>query len=255
MCLLPKGGAQATATNPVYARPVVLLPLLYRMWAWKRGKEIASWLTANSMDGLPVASRSAEDYGTLLAAELEKALTLDEAMLAVCVDQSKAYDSIRLDLLAFLLAGSGMPPEVWRPMLDMAKAPRRLKVMSAVGEWREPTCGMNPGCPAATRIMSFLLERWRRGLTTAVPAAIVRCWVDDSTAAGQGETQGLAVWAEATRGFEDLEQGDGAKVNRKKSGVLSSHPRLQRLVELATALRAQCPFGLVVSYGPAEPAG
>ena len=84
---------------------------------------------------------------------------------------------------------------------------------------------------------------------------MVRCWVDDSTAAGHGETQGLAVWAEATRGFEDLEQGDGAKVNRKKSGVLCSHPRLQRLVELATALRGQCPFGLVVGYGPVEPAG
>ena len=83
MCLLPKGGAQATTTNPLDARPVVLLPLLYRMWAWKRGKEIASWLTANSMDGLPVASRSAEDYGTLLAAELEKALVLDEPLLAV----------------------------------------------------------------------------------------------------------------------------------------------------------------------------
>ena len=44
-------------------------------------------------------------------------------------------------------------------------------------------------------------------------------------------------------------------MNRKKSGVICSHPRLQRLVELATALRAQCPFGLVVGYGPVEPAG
>ena len=49
---------------------ILLLPLLYRMWAWKRGKEIAKWLTANSMEGLPEASRSAEDYGTLLTAEL-----------------------------------------------------------------------------------------------------------------------------------------------------------------------------------------
>ena len=114
---------------------------------------------------------------------------------------------------------------------------------------------MIPGCPTATRIMCFLLERWRRGLTTAVPSAMVRCWVDDSTAAGRGETQGLAVWAEATRGFEDLEQGDGAKVNRKKFGVVCSHLRLQRLVEPATALRAQCPHGLLVGYGPVEPAG
>ena len=28
VCLLPKGGAQATTTNPLDARPVVLLPLL-----------------------------------------------------------------------------------------------------------------------------------------------------------------------------------------------------------------------------------
>ena len=114
-------------------------------------------------------SRSAEDYGTLLAAELEQALVSDEPMLAVCVDQSKAYDSVRLDLLEFLLAGSGMPPEVWRPMMNMATAPRRLKVMTAVGEWRDPTCGMLPGCPAATRIMALLLERWRRGLLACSP--------------------------------------------------------------------------------------
>ena len=175
VCLLPKGGAQATTCTPLEARPVVLLSMLYRMWAWKRGKETASWLTANAMDGLPVASRSAEDYGTLLAAELEQALVLDEPLLALCVDESKSYDGIRLDLLEFLLAGSGMPPEVWRPMLDMASAPRRLKVMSAVGEWRIPTCGMIPGCPAATRVKNLLLERWRRGLKTVCPTAMVRC--------------------------------------------------------------------------------
>ena len=45
-------------------------------------------------------------------------------------------------------------------MMDMANAPRRLKVMTAVGEWRDPACGMLPGCPAATRIMCLLLERW-----------------------------------------------------------------------------------------------
>jgi hypothetical protein len=131
VCLLPKAGRQATTSTPLDARPVVLLPMLYRLWAWKRGHEMAAWLTANGMEGLADASRSDEDYGTLLAADLERALVEDEAMLAVCIDLSKAYDTIRLDLLEFLLAGSGMPPEVWRPIMDMAKAPRRLKVLSA----------------------------------------------------------------------------------------------------------------------------
>ena len=253
VCLLPKGGRQATTSTPLEARPVVLLPMLYRMWAHKRGHEMAAWLTANGMEGLEDPCRSAEDYGMLLAADLERALVEDEAMLAVCVDQSKAYDNLRLDLLEFLLAGSGVPPEVWRPIVDMAKAPRRLKILTAVGEWRKPTSGLVPGCPAATRIQSLVLERWRRALGSGCPRALLRCWVDDSTAAGRGEAQGLAVWIGATRGFEDMEQGDGAKVNRTKSGVVCSHARLQRLVEQATAVRASCKYGLVVGCGPVEP--
>ena len=82
---------------------MVLLATLYRLWAWIRGREIAVWLQANSMEGLPVASRSAEDYGTLLTAELERATVLDEPALVVCIDLSKAYDSVRLDLLDSLL--------------------------------------------------------------------------------------------------------------------------------------------------------
>ncbi len=159
MCLLPKAGLQATTSTPLEAKPVVLLPILYRLWAWKMGREVAAWLKAYAMEGLP------------------------------------------------------------------------------------------------ERIMSLLLERWRRGLTMCCSTALVRCWVDDSTAAGRWVFRGLAVWAEDTRGFEDLEQGGGAKVNRKKSGILVSHRRLQELVEQATAVKVLSPHGCVVGFGPGEPAG
>ena len=51
------------------------------------------------------------------------------------MDLSKAYDAAFLELLEFLLAGSGLPAEIWRPMLDMARAPRWIKVLQAVGDW------------------------------------------------------------------------------------------------------------------------
>ncbi len=86
---LPKAGVQATTSTPLEARSVVLVPLLYRLWAWRRGREVAAWLTANGMAGLPEESRSAEEYGTLLAAELEKAMDTDEPLLAVCVDLTR----------------------------------------------------------------------------------------------------------------------------------------------------------------------
>ena len=127
---------------------------------------MAAWLSANRMEGLGDPSRSAEDYGVLLAADLERALVEGEATLAACVDQSKAYDRTRLDLLEFLLERSGVPVEVWRPTADMARAPRRLKVFTAVGGWRAPTCGL---IPTAARIQSLVLERWCRGGQRELP--------------------------------------------------------------------------------------
>ena len=138
---------------------------------------------------------SAEAYGNLLAAELVQATVMDDPLLAFCVDLSKAYDTVQLDLLEFLLRGSGLPAEIWRPMLDMAKARRRIKAMQAVGEWQQPTC------PGATFVMSLLLERWRRGTAAASPTTRVRCWVDDSTASGKGCTSGLATLVAAVRGM------------------------------------------------------
>ena len=86
-----------------------------------------------------------------------RAVFEEAPLLAPCFDQSKAYDMQRLDLLEYLYQGSGLPAEVWKPMLDMAKAPRRIKVMQAVGPWWQPSSGMLPGCPGATFVQSFLL--------------------------------------------------------------------------------------------------
>ncbi len=82
---------------------MVLLSLLYRVLAWKRGREVAAWLTANGMAGLPVENRSAENYGTLLAAELEQAMVSDEP-LPVC--QLPLLCSLMPSIRLFLLAGT-----------------------------------------------------------------------------------------------------------------------------------------------------
>ncbi len=75
----------------------------------QEGREISRWLNANGVEGLPEGSWSAEAYGALLAAQLERATFMDEPFFAVCVDPSKAFDSVRLDLLEHLLSCSGLP--------------------------------------------------------------------------------------------------------------------------------------------------
>ncbi len=59
----------------------------------------------------------------------------------------------------------------------------------------------------------------------------------------------------AVRHMENLEQGDGWRVNRRKSGAVASHPCLKKLAEEATKIRGAAPFGMVLGFGEQEPEG
>ena len=102
-------------------------------------------------------------------------------------------------------------------------------------------------------MMCYLLGRWRRFTTAVGPQTWARSWVDDTTAAGQGITAGLATMVASTRAMEDMEQGDGLKVNRAKSGVLVSHKILANLVHQIHELRSQSLYGVVVGCGEVQP--
>ncbi len=56
--------------------------------------------------------------------------------------------------------------------------------------------------------------------------------------------------------MEDLERGDGVKVNRVKPGLVVSRESLELLVkEAADTVRSLAPYGLVAGFGPSEPEG
>ena len=50
------------------------------------------------------------------------------------MDFRKAYDSVRLALVARLLHAAGWPPALAGPILSAYCAPRRLRVAGALGE-------------------------------------------------------------------------------------------------------------------------
>ena len=111
------------------------------------------------MEALPVSSKSAEAYGYMLAAELERATVLNEPFLAVCTDQSNGYDTVYLEHVQYLLSRCGLPDAIWKPMLNMDRASRRIKELQAVGEWADPAPSVLPGCPVATFVMTIVLDR------------------------------------------------------------------------------------------------
>ena len=52
VCLLPKGGVGPSVADPLQARPVVLLSVLYRVWAKARSSYLERWIRDAGMQPL-----------------------------------------------------------------------------------------------------------------------------------------------------------------------------------------------------------
>ena len=139
-----------------------MLAQLYRLWAAVRAVDLVRWIEFHKLSPLEDAqgNQAAEELGLLAADMLEEAEATRRDGAVLALDQSKAYDRVPLDLLAELLRDSGVHPAIGGPMLCMARSRRRIKVLDAIGESRQPTSGLVPGCPMATFVEGLLMLRW-----------------------------------------------------------------------------------------------
>ncbi len=195
--MLPKGNTG----NPLDHRPVVLLPVLYRMWARVRAREHDRWMQTSGLGALPGRSKGAEEHGLLFALALEYARARGECAGGLALDFSKAYDRMDIDMLEHMARQARLPEWLWRPMLNMYRAPRMVKMGSTVGEWRYPTHGLVPGCPAATFWMALATYPWIRAMRSLESQRTVRGWVDDLTAYVSGREEAKAL---VTAGVDEV---------------------------------------------------
>ena len=61
MCLLPKGGVGPSVADPLQARPVVLLSVLYRAGDKARSKYLEQWIKEAGMQPLEESGAACED--------------------------------------------------------------------------------------------------------------------------------------------------------------------------------------------------
>ena len=100
VCLLPKGGVGPSVADPLQARPVVLLSVLYRVRAKARSSFLERWIRDAGMQPLEESGASCEDLAVDLAFVLDAAKVAGALPAwAVATDLSKAYDRIPLDVL------------------------------------------------------------------------------------------------------------------------------------------------------------
>ncbi len=251
ICLLPKNGVQASAQNPLEARPVVLLAQVYRLWAAYRAADLAKWIHHHGLQ--PVGTErvaAAEELALLAAGLLEQATSVGQDAALLAMDLSKAYDRVPLEVLEELVRNSGMAAAIGEPMLDMARGPRRIKVLDVVGSLRQPSSGLIPGCPMATFVMSLLLLRWRQGVEAPVGGGLrprlVRCWVDDSTAGDVGTQESVTTVIKGLRRMELLAASDGLVVNQTKSAVAATPASHREDLTLLLQARQRWARGLLM---------
>ena len=220
VALLPKGGKPVAGLQ---ARPITVLPLVYRAWGKARAKQLKVGFEA--VTDLLVGSRQeAEFQAAILATTLSLGRATGEGAGAAAIDFVKAYDSLELEFLEAALRKAGVPQLILGPCFAMYRAERAVRIGDAVGPARLPQSGLPAGCPFATLFMAVLTGKWR--ILRDLPSQpSVRSWVDDCTAFVQGREAAVNLAEEAGRTAEGM-QMMRLMVNLDKSGVRGSDARL-----------------------------
>lgn len=181
VAMLPKKG---TGARDDY-RPITLLTVLYRAWARAHSDGMRSWLRANQV------ARQKDLVGADIQA-YELALQLawgrreGTPVSGVAIDWSKCYDNISLDLIPVVSKAAGLPQRVWRPVLDMYRAPRSVLMNGCISRPRVPTHGITAGCPLAGEVLALIAHMLVRALRDLGPEVRARPYVDDLTASTTG---------------------------------------------------------------------
>ena len=156
--LLAKPGGDPA--NPLDKRPIVLMSVLYRVWARYRRREFDGW-RAQWDPAVAAAWLGADGQAWEFGWDTACAHAGSGAGVAgVAVDFSKCYDGCRLALVSRALATAGVPPAISRPLLAAYGFTRRLRVGDAWGGDCTPTSGIPAGCPLAVSVLAVLTAPW-----------------------------------------------------------------------------------------------
>ena len=141
-------------------RPIVLLSLVYRIWAAARRPEVWKWVVGAGADGAEEPGRGTDEAAWHLALEagcLDPAGDLEveepEVLCGVFLDCSKCYERASLRQLDVRAVAVGFPDRLLVLALSMYSGRRHVKVGMAVVEARVGSSGIMAGCGLAVALL------------------------------------------------------------------------------------------------------
>ena len=206
-------------------RPIVLLPLVYRIWAAARRPEVRAWVAGVGADGAEAPGRGADEAAWGLALEAEclgcEEGAEDDTLCGVFLDCSKCYERAPLQQLDAKASKALFPDRLMVLALGMYSGRRHVRVGPAVAQAVLGSCGLMAGCGHA------VLAAWSGAAGAEAAgqrtAPQVRRYVDDWVVWVRASAR-AAAWG-ARRVYDrlvgQLEEA-GMKLNLTKTGVVAS---------------------------------
>ena len=198
---------------------------------WACGHAMAPRVGPGHGSGLLGADGQAWELSWALSA----AEAAGDAIAGVAVDFRKAYDTVRLALMARVLRAAGWPECIVGPVMSAYYGPRRLRVAGALGPAWDPLCGIPAGCPLAVDALAVLTWAWAVAVEAIPGPPAARRYVDDLTGWTRGSDPEQVVAAAAdlwgvTRRFADACQLD---VNMTKSVMFGAPASVRQALAAA----------------------
>lgn len=147
-------------------RPIVIYPLLMRLWSTIRAKQALACVGPFLPEGLHggVPKKQAKSIWYRLAQKLETAHFLGESLLGVAVDIQRAFNNLPREPIFCAAVQLGLPSHVLHPWASFLTAQCRMfKIRGVVGPRVPSTSGFPEGCAwsvFAMGLADWMLTRW-----------------------------------------------------------------------------------------------
>lgn len=214
-------------------RVLLILPVLYRRWAYCRLRSMTGWVQNWQLREMyvGVASAGAEDTWYETALDFELVAMKGIHFAGIEIDIFMCFDQIIRALVYRIAKIAGMPSNILAACRRYQEGMRpRNSVAGGLGRPYPRRCGIPQGCPMSMMFITLILRVWI--FETRRPPVKTRDLADDVLAVAHGEHHfELIVQAmeDANEYFQDM----GARVAHNKSILFRQPKRDQEQVEEA----------------------
>lgn len=245
--LIPKTD---TSTDPADRRPIIVMPLLYRLWAGTRLADILQWQETWAPAGMHgFRPRHGPDgLWMQIALEIEHVL-LVKGRPASELDPEpapslrglaffgyiKCYDRAPHLMTLNIAEASGMDPKLLRPLRSVCKKlRRRFKTAGGVGPEFVSTTGLLQGFPLSVLLLNLLQSVWANALNAEEPRVKCPFFAGGAYACTEHGDHALARARVITKRFVEL---TGQELSATKTHLWAVNLTKEQKASLAAMIR------------------